>query len=168
MATTSPTPMASHSTTWPVWGGQRLLSAPKPRPWPHSLPSFAHGDSMAALTPRIAPTAPELSRPVRFIQHTGLCFQADTPWHLVAELSLEDARAFLDARRAQGFSAMQLSALPMNPGQRNPATNQAPGHMHGTVALNERLERWPTECRSECRLGVPPTEPEAPSRAADS
>lgn len=62
-------------------------------------------------------------------------YMADTPWHLLAELSSEDAYRFIDARLAQGFTVLQLSALPMNPGMKN-FYDEGPGNMSPPV-LNE-------------------------------
>ena len=38
-------------------------------------------------------------------------YVADTPWHLLQDVSLPEATEFIDARLSQGFTALQLNAL---------------------------------------------------------
>ena len=38
-------------------------------------------------------------------------FVADTPWHLLQDVSLAEAKQFIDLRLSQGFTALQLNAL---------------------------------------------------------
>ena len=52
----------------------------------------------------------------RFLAHrdgTLFYYVADTPWHLLQDVSLAEAQAFIDLRLGQGFTALQLNALGM-------------------------------------------------------
>jgi hypothetical protein len=44
---------------------------------------------------------------------TPFYYVADTPWHLLQDVSLDEAQQFIDTRLRQGFTALQLNALGM-------------------------------------------------------
>ena len=57
-------------------------------------------------------------RYLTYADGTPFYYVADTPWQLLASLTLEDAKAYIDVRAEQGFTALQLVATPWSFDQR--------------------------------------------------
>jgi len=51
-------------------------------------------------------------RTLAFADGTPFYYVADTPWQLLASLPIEEAQEYIDIRRRQGFTALQLVATP--------------------------------------------------------
>ena len=51
-------------------------------------------------------------RHLAFADGTPFYYVADTPWQLLASLPLDEAKEYIDIRRSQGFTALQLVATP--------------------------------------------------------
>jgi hypothetical protein len=89
--------------------------------------SSAHHQATAAPSPPLPPVPPlcdlrscgplRVSASGRFLVHrdgrTPFYYVADTPWHLLQDVSLAEAMQFIDIRLRQGFTALQLNALGM-------------------------------------------------------